>query len=57
MLAAFFWGGNLATIISLFGAPYETYIPNEDIILFIEDINEPDYKIDRMLAQILEIPP
>ncbi len=47
------WGGNLATIVSLFGAPYEGYIPNEDIILFIEDINEPDYKIDRMLTQIL----
>lgn len=47
------WGGNLATIVSLFGAPYENYIPNEDIILFIEDINEPDYKIDRMLTQIL----
>lgn len=47
------WGGNLATIVSLFGAPYESYIPNEDIILFIEDINEPDYKIDRMLTQIL----
>ncbi len=51
------WGGNLATIISLFGAPYETYIPNEDIILFIEDINEPDYKIDRMLTQILRNTP
>ncbi len=51
------WGGNLATITSLFGAPYETYIPNEDIILFIEDINEPDYKIDRMLAQILRNTP
>ncbi len=47
------WGGNLATIVSLFGAPYENYIPNEDIILFIEDINEPDYKIDRMLTQIV----
>lgn len=47
------WGGNLATIVSMFGAPDETYIPDEDIILFIEDINEPDYKIDRMLSQIL----
>lgn len=47
------WGGNLATIVSLFGFDSELYIPNEDIILFIEDINEPDYKIDRMLTQIL----
>lgn len=47
------WGGNLATIVSMFGAPDENYIPDEDLILFIEDINEPDYKIDRMLTQIL----
>lgn len=50
------WGGNLATIISMFGAPPETYAPKEDIILFIEDINESDYKIDRMLTQILRNP-
>lgn len=47
------WGGNLATIVSMFGAPDENYIPDEDLILFIEDINEPDYKIDRMFTQIL----
>lgn len=47
------WGGNLATIVSLFGSKEETYIPNEDIILFIEDINEADYKIDKMCNQIL----
>ncbi len=47
------WGGNLATIVSLFGSKTESYLPNEDIILFLEDINEPDYKIDRMLTQIL----
>ena len=29
----------------------------KDIILFIEDINEPDYKIDRMLTQILNNKP
>ncbi len=51
------WGGNLATIVSLFGAPPESYIPNEDIVLFLEDINEPDYKIDRMLTQILRNKP
>lgn len=45
------WGGNLATIVSLFGG--EDFIPNDDIILFVEDINEPDYKLDRMFAQIL----
>ena len=50
---AVLWGGNLATIVSLFGSPAESYVPNEDIVLFLEDINEPDYKIDRMLTQIL----
>ncbi len=48
---AVLWGGNLASIVSTFGA-YDL-IPDDDIILFIEDINEPDYKIDRMLNQIL----
>lgn len=47
------WGGNLATITSLFGSSRATYLPEDDIILFVEDINEPDYKIDRMLNQIL----
>lgn len=51
------WGGNLATIVSLFGSAPENYIPNDDIILFLEDINEPDYKIDRMLTQILRNKP
>ncbi len=47
------WGGNLATIVSLFGSNPNSYIPEENIILFVEDINEPDYKIDRMFNQIL----
>ena len=51
------WGGNLATIVSLFGSDPCKYIPDEDIILFIEDINEPDYKIDKMLTQILRNKP
>ena len=54
---AVLWGGNLATIVSLFGSAPESYIPNEDIVLFLEDINEPDYKIDRMLTQILRNKP
>ena len=47
------WGGNLASVVSLFGSNTNDYIPDEDIILFLEDINEPDYKIDRMFNQIL----
>lgn len=44
------WGGNLSTIVSLFGS--YNYLPEKDIILFLEDINEPLYKIDKMLIQI-----
>ncbi len=46
------WGGNLATTVSLFGANKKTYMPKKDIILFLEDLNEPTYKIDKMMTQI-----
>lgn len=46
------WGGNLSTIVSMFGSISGSYVPNDDIILFLEDLNEPVYKIDRMLTQI-----
>ena len=44
-------GGNLALITSLMGTPYE--IDFQDKLLFIEDIDEAPYKIDRMLTQLL----
>ena len=44
------WGGNLSSLVSLFSA--EQYILDDDIILFLEDLNEPTYKIDRMLFEI-----
>ena len=44
------WGGNLSSLVSLFSS--EQYLPNEDIILFVEDLNEPKYKIDKMLFEI-----
>lgn len=44
------WGGNLSSLVSMFSG--EQYIPNDDIILFIEDLNEPMYKIDKMLFEI-----
>lgn len=47
------WGGNLSSIVSLAGTDF---VPNEDIILFVEDLNEPVYKIDKMLTQLLNIP-
>ena len=46
------FGGNLATLTSLCGIDF---IPDEDFILFIEDLNEPAYKIDRMLTQLSNI--
>lgn len=44
-------GGNLTTIISTLGTAYE--IDTDNKILFIEDINEEPYKIDRMLTQLI----
>ncbi|MFA9397005.1 MAG: LD-carboxypeptidase [Clostridiaceae bacterium] len=44
-------GGNLCLISSLLGTDYEIDI--QDKILFIEDVFEPPYKIDRMLTSLL----
>ena len=44
------WGGNLSSIVSTFSG--ENYVPNKNIILFLEDLNEPLYKIDKMLFEI-----
>ena len=43
-------GGNLSVLASLIGTPYE--IPYKDHILFIEEIGESIYRIDRMLTQM-----
>ncbi|MFH0703285.1 MAG: LD-carboxypeptidase [bacterium] len=43
-------GGNLAIISGLLGTPYFPDMTNK--ILFLEDIGEPLYKIDRMLMQL-----
>jgi len=45
------WGGNLAMLCTLPGTPY---LPKVDGgILFLEDINEPPYRVERMLLQLL----
>lgn len=44
-------GGNLCLICSTLGTPYEINMKNK--ILFIEDVNEEPYQIDRMLTQLL----
>lgn len=46
------WGGNLAMICSLIGTPYMPIV--KDGILFIEDIGEHPYRVERMLAQLLQ---
>ncbi len=46
------WGGNLATLVSLCGTDF---IPGKDIILFLEDLNEPVYKLDKMLTQLFNV--
>lgn len=43
-------GGNLASMISLLGTPYD--FSWDDKIVFLEDINEPAYKVDRMFTQL-----
>jgi muramoyltetrapeptide carboxypeptidase len=44
------WGGNLAVLCSLLGTPYFPVI--DDGILFVEDIGEPPFRIERLLYQL-----
>jgi muramoyltetrapeptide carboxypeptidase len=48
---AVFWGGNLAMLSSLAGTPYLPQIKGG--ILFLEDIAEHPYRVERMLTQLL----
>lgn len=43
-------GGNLSLVASSLGTPYE--IDTKDKILFLEDVDEEPYRIDRMLMQL-----
>jgi muramoyltetrapeptide carboxypeptidase len=44
------FGGNLTTLCHLLGTPYEPSF--EKTILILEDVNEPLYRIDRMLTHL-----
>lgn len=44
------WGGNLALLCALLGTPFLP--PMRGGILFLEDVNEPAYRIERMLVQL-----
>lgn len=46
------WGGNLAMIASLIGTPYMPKI--EGGVLFIEDVNEHPFRVERMIYQLHE---
>src|SRR5271166_6602731 len=44
------YGGCLSLLCASLGTPYE--IRTRDTILFVEDLNEPPYRIDRLLMQL-----
>ena len=44
------WGGNLSLVVSLIGTPY---LPKARGVLFLEDVAEQPYRIERMFAQLL----
>ena len=46
------WGGNLAMISSMIGTPYFPRI--DDGILWLEDIGEHPYRVERMLLQLMQ---
>lgn len=48
---AVLWGGNLAVLASLVGTPYLPQVKGG--ILFVEDVNEHPYRVERMLTQLL----
>ncbi len=45
-------GGNLSLMVSLIGTKFD--IESKDKIIFIEEINEEPYRIDRMLTQMIQ---
>ena len=48
---AVLWGGNLAVLTSMLGTPYFPLLKKG--VLFLEDVGEHPYKIERMLTQLL----
>lgn len=54
-ISGLLWGGNLTVITSLIGTPYmPTSTQTQGGILFLEDVNEHPYRIERMLMQLLD---
>ncbi|MFT3721259.1 LD-carboxypeptidase [Pseudorhodoferax sp.] len=48
---AVLWGGNLAVLAALVGTPYLPQVKGG--VLFLEDVNEHPYRIERLLTQLL----
>jgi muramoyltetrapeptide carboxypeptidase len=48
---AVLWGGNLSVLVSLLGTPYWPQVHGG--VLFLEDVNEHPFRIERMLTQLL----
>jgi muramoyltetrapeptide carboxypeptidase len=48
---AVLWGGNLTVLASLVGTPWLPSVPGG--VLFLEDVNEHPFRIERMLTQLL----
>lgn len=49
------WGGNLTVIASLVGTPYlPSSVQTKGGILFLEDVNEHPYRLERMLMQLVD---
>lgn len=46
------WGGNLALLSALVGTPYQVDLSSK--IVFLEDVGEPAYRVDRMLRQLIQ---
>ena len=46
------WGGNLTMVCSLLGTPHWPQVQGG--ILFLEDVNEHPYRVERMLLQLLQ---
>jgi muramoyltetrapeptide carboxypeptidase len=46
------WGGNLAVLCSLLGTPHWPRVKGG--VLFLEDVNEHPYRVERMLLQLLQ---
>lgn len=54
-LTGLLWGGNLTVLAGLVGTPYLPSLKQtQGAILFLEDVNEHPYRIERMLMQLLD---